>query len=152
MQIEDLILLALRILAVGLIALAMARPSIVSESVHLGQQQVGVVIALDGSYSMGHQPGVASRFDRGLEMVRQIEKTLSPGYPVSLVLMGDHPRMVLRNSVYDEQKFAKALKESRAPAGAAQRGTVPGAGGVAGGRGGATRRWSSATWSATARP
>lgn len=110
-KIEDWLLLALRVLAVGLIALAMARPTFRTESLHVGQQQVGVVIALDASYSMGHQPGVARRFDRALELVRDIEKTLAPGYPVTVMLMGDSPHMVFAESAYEEQKFQKAIGE-----------------------------------------
>ena len=110
-QLEDWILLALRCLAVLLLALALARPTI-STGTWLGKgAQAGVVIALDGSFSMGHRPAVSSRFEAAMTQVRQILKTVNPGDPVSLVLMGNRPRILLRTVGYDEERFDQALKK-----------------------------------------
>ncbi|NQT50474.1 BatA domain-containing protein, partial [bacterium] len=69
-RIEDLLILVLRCLAVLLLALAMARPTIRSAGGLLGKDaQVGVLVALDGSYSMAHRPGVHSRFRRAVGRV-----------------------------------------------------------------------------------
>ena len=110
-RIEDLLLLALRCLAVILIALAMSRPSLRTEAAkYLGAgEHVGAVIAIDGSYSMAYRPGVGSRFDRGVEIVRDLKAALSPGDPVSLVLMGNRPRTLLRNTAFDAQRLEKAV-------------------------------------------
>lgn len=110
-QLEDLILLALRCLAVLLLALALARPTI-SASNWMGKNaQAGIVIALDGSFSMNHRPAVASRFENALTEVRQILKTVNPGDPVSLILMGNRPRILMRTVGYDEERFDQALKK-----------------------------------------
>jgi hypothetical protein len=72
-RIEDILLMILRCLALALIAIALARPTIFGSSGKFlgGRQQVGVVIGLDASYSMGHKE-VTSRFDKAKEQVRAI--------------------------------------------------------------------------------
>lgn len=111
-RLEDLLLLLLRCLAVALLAVAMARPTITSTGARLfgGQRQVGVVIAVDASYSMGYEPGISSRFDRAIKGLDQVRGTLTPGNPVSLVLMGNAPRTLLRTTAYDEGRFEKELE------------------------------------------
>jgi len=110
-RIEDLILLLLRCLAVALLAIAMARPTLTATGARFfgGEARVGMVIALDGSYSMSHRPGVQSRFDAAVQKVREVVKTLQPGDQVSLVLMGQRPRVLLRNVSFDEQRIDEKL-------------------------------------------
>ena len=110
-RIEDLILLILRCLAVALIAMSMARPSISVSGAKFfgGESRVAAVIAVDGSYSMDHRPGVRSRFDAAMQKARQIVRTLQPGDQVSVVLMGQRPRTLLRNVSYDEQRIDEHL-------------------------------------------
>ncbi|MBM4018096.1 MAG: VWA domain-containing protein [Planctomycetes bacterium] len=112
-RIEDLILLALRCLAVVLVALAMSRPTLSTAGAKWfgAQEQVGAVIALDGSFSMAFRPGVGSRFDRAIETVKDLKAALDPGDPTSLVLMGNRPRIALRATGYDDRRLEKALKE-----------------------------------------
>src|SRR5690349_7284494 len=65
MRIEDMILLALRCLLLALLALALARPAILSNSSDmLGQSKVTGVIILDNSRSMGMSDGTGTRFDK----------------------------------------------------------------------------------------
>jgi len=113
-RIEDILVLIIRCLAVLLLALAMARPTLSTTGAKWfgAESRVGVVIALDASYSMAHRPGVNTRFERALARVRQVLKTLDPGSPVSLVLMGSTPRILLRDVGYDEARLEKALTES----------------------------------------
>ena len=111
-RIEDLILLILRCLATGLLAYSMARPTVTAEGAKYfgGESRVGVVIALDGSMSMSHRPGVQSRFDLARQKVREVLGTLRPGRDqVSLVLMGQRPRILLRNAAFDEDRIRAQL-------------------------------------------
>jgi hypothetical protein len=63
MQIEDMILLALRCLLLALLAWALARPAILSNARDVfGQSKVTGVIVLDNSYSMGVNDGTKTRF------------------------------------------------------------------------------------------
>lgn len=113
-RLEDLLLLALRCLAVLLLALALARPVLTPAGTPGlgGQGGAGAVIAVDVSFSMDHRPGVQSRFDRAAERVRDVLKTLPPGSPTSLVLLGDQPRILLNNVGYDADRFEEALKNA----------------------------------------
>ncbi len=114
-RIEDILVLVLRCLAVLLLALAMSRPTIRSSKASFlgGMSRVGVVIALDGSYSMQHRPGVNSRFSQALQQVRRICRTLQPGDQVTLLLMGQRPRVLLREANYDADRLDSQLKEAQ---------------------------------------
>ncbi len=112
-RLEDLLLLAMRCLAVLLIALAMARPTFTCTGARWfgGEVHVGAVIAVDGSYSMDYRPAaVRSRFDHAMATVREIGRTLSAGDRLSVVLMGEEPRILLRNVVFDEQTLADLVE------------------------------------------
>ncbi|HPD16142.1 MAG TPA: BatA domain-containing protein [Planctomycetota bacterium] len=113
-RIEDILVLVLRCLAVLLLALAMARPTLTTAGAKWfgAEARVGVVIALDASFSMAHRPGVNTRFERALTRVRKVLSTLEPGDPVSLVLMGSTPRILLRDVGYDAARVEAALAEA----------------------------------------
>mgnify|MGYP000400851008 CR=1 FL=1 len=111
-RIEDILILLLRCLAVALIALAMARPTLRTGARWFGREaQVGVVLAIDGSFSIGHRPGVNTRFDVAVGRAREVLKTLDAGNPVTLVLMGKQPRIVRRNIGFDPELFEKDLAQ-----------------------------------------
>lgn len=111
-RLEDLILLALRCLGIALIGLALARPALTpsGSSWFGGEGKAGVVIGLDGSFSMAHKPGVRSRFDLATDRTREILNTLSAGSPVTLAVLGNRPRVLLRNTPYDAERVEAVLK------------------------------------------
>ena len=113
-RIEDLILLALRCLAVILIALALARPTLTAAGAKWfgAKEQVGSVLAIDGSFSMTCKPGVGTRFDRALQTVRDLKAALNPGDPLSVVLAGNRPRVLLRGVGYDDARLERILKDT----------------------------------------
>jgi len=113
-RLEDVIMLILRCAAVLLIAMALARPTLTGAGSRLlgGKQRTGVLIAIDGSYSMAYQE-VTSRFDKARDRARSILRTLRSGDPVTLVLMGERPRILLRNAGYDQETVLRALSEAR---------------------------------------
>lgn len=113
LQIEDLLLLALRCLALLLAGLAFARPAIRPSAgswLGGGGGRAGALVALDASYSMAHKPGARSRFEMARDRAREIVATLSPGDPLTLVLLGSRPRVLLRNSPYDAERVEAVLK------------------------------------------
>ncbi len=115
-RIEDLIVLILRCLALLLLALALARPSLqggVGKWLG-GQQRVASIIAIDGSFSMTHGQ-FTSRFDGAIDQTRQILSTLSSTDQASLMILGDQPHNVLRNVGYDAAQFRQALDEQAVP-------------------------------------
>ena len=74
LRLRDLLLLILRCLAVLLLVLALARPAWRGDSASWipGEKRAGVVIALDGSFSMQHGEEGASRFQRAMKQVEAI--------------------------------------------------------------------------------
>jgi len=108
-RMEDRLLLILRCLTLLLIALALLRP-LFNLGTANGTGCVGVVIAVDASYSMGH--GEPARFEKALGKAREILSTIKEGDPVSIVLMSSEPKVLLRRTGYDPGSFANALDES----------------------------------------
>ncbi|MEX0775960.1 MAG: BatA domain-containing protein [Phycisphaeraceae bacterium] len=112
-RLRDILLMLLRCLAVALLVLALARPVFrpTGPAAMLGESRAGVVIAVDGSYSMMHQVAGRSRFERAIERAQQIAGTIHSGDPVSLVLVGTRHRVLLRNMPFDADAFAAALRD-----------------------------------------
>lgn len=113
-RLEDLLMLLLRCLAIILLALALARPTLRSEAGKWvgGQRRVGVVIAIDGSYSMAHGE-FSARFKRAVARAREILETVEVGDPVTIVLMGSQPR-ILQSSVGYVPAQATGLLDAKA--------------------------------------
>ena len=112
-KLRDLLLLLLRCLVVLLLVFAISKPilektddGIVSK---LGERRAGVVIALDASFSMQHSDGSSTRFERAVEKVKLITKSIHPGDPVSLILLGTEHRVVVRNMAFDADRFNNIL-------------------------------------------
>ncbi len=113
MRLEDLILLLLRCAIIAVLAMAVARPTLKPEGGTgwlATRADVGAVIAVDASFSMAHKPGVYARFDLAMQRVDEVLKTLKPGDPVTVVLMGDRPRVLFRNTGYEAERFADVLE------------------------------------------
>lgn len=109
-QVEDYILMALRALALLLIAVALLRPVFTAAAPGvIGGRDVGVVIAIDASYSMNH--GEPARFEKAIGQAREILATLQEGDPVSVVLMSQQPKVIFRRTGYDATAFNNALDE-----------------------------------------
>lgn len=114
-RLRDILLLLLRCLALLLLVFALARPASNNEDRVrvLGEQRAGVIIAVDGSFSMTHSEDNATRFERAIEKVKIIAGEVTRGAPVSLVLLGGEHRIVLRNVAYDDERFAEVLADLR---------------------------------------
>ncbi len=110
LRLEDLLLLALRSLIVLLIALALAQPTTRGWG-FFGQPQVGMVVAVDGSMSMGHAHQGQRRFDRAADAAGQILATARTGDPTALMVMGARPHVMLRNIAYQPDRAQAALAD-----------------------------------------
>ncbi|MFP6612104.1 MAG: BatA domain-containing protein [Pirellulales bacterium] len=111
-RLEDLIILAMRCLALLLIAAALLRPTLNTDSVTwLGEERVGMVVAIDASYSMNH--GEHSRFEKAIKKTGEILASAKQGDPVSLVLMSNRPEILLRRTGYDEAIFNETLNRQK---------------------------------------
>lgn len=112
LRLRDILLLVLRCLAVLLLALAISKPAMKEAqgiAARLGERRAGVVIALDASYSMQHVDGSSTRFDRAIQKIDTIAEGIHPEDPVSLILLGDEHRVVVRNMAFDPERFEAIL-------------------------------------------
>ncbi|MBT3295669.1 MAG: VWA domain-containing protein [Verrucomicrobia bacterium] len=108
-RMEDRLLLLLRCLTLLLIAVALLRP-LFSAGDAGESSDVGVVIGIDASYSMGH--GQPARFEQAVARARDVLSTMSEGDPVSIVFMSSHPQILFRGVGYDPGTCNKALDEA----------------------------------------
>ena len=127
-RLRDILLLLLRCLAVLLLALAFAKPAMEkAEGVasRVGERRAGVIIALDASFSMQHSDGAATRFERAVEKIETIAESIHPGDPVSLILLGDEHKVVVRNMAFDPERFEAILRAQQATPGTLDLDSVP---------------------------
>jgi hypothetical protein len=109
-KLEDYIILALRCLALALLALALLRPTMNSDSsTFLGDKKVGMIVAIDASFSMNH--GEHSRFERAVEKAKEIFEAANEGDSVSIVLMSNRPQVLLRGAHYNKGQVNDILDE-----------------------------------------
>lgn len=117
LRLRDLLLLLLRCAALLLLVMALARPAWTSGSWLPGERRAGVLIAIDSSFSMGHGPANATRFDEALRQVEVIRGTLLPGDPVTVVMLGGDKRVATRAMAYEPLRFEEAIADLAAGAG-----------------------------------
>ena len=114
-KLEDFIILLLRCLTLLLLAAALLRP-ILKDSDLIGDQKVGMVVAIDDSLSMNH--GATTRFENAIEKARQVIGTSQPGYKISIVFLNERPiddpnKIPLRAADYDPTKINSILDEAK---------------------------------------
>ena len=122
-KLEDILLLLLRCLVLALVAFALVRPTLEdqAEGGLLGEQRVGMVIAIDASFSMDH-----GKYDMRMEEARQrvskILETAKEGDPITIVLMAESPRTLLRGANFNLDRCNEALEKARSsPSGSTSR-------------------------------
>jgi Aerotolerance regulator N-terminal/von Willebrand factor type A domain/CARDB len=113
MQIEDMILLALRCLLLALLALALARPAFMSNSRDLfGQSKVTGVIVLDNSGSMGVSDGTRTRFDKAREAALQAVDSMPAGSASSVLLASDIVTGLVPEPTFDFNLVRKVIRDA----------------------------------------
>jgi uncharacterized membrane protein len=113
-RIQDVLLLILRCLAVLLLMLAFTRPALTHDdslSALPGERRAGVIVALDVSFSMQHSDGTATRLERAFDRIDAIAGHIHEGDPVSLILLADEHRVVVRNMIYNAESFSKLVRQ-----------------------------------------
>ncbi|GMV81020.1 MAG: hypothetical protein AMXMBFR7_22040 [Planctomycetota bacterium] len=110
LQIRDLLLMAIRTLAVLLLVLALARPTLAGRINFLGaRSQTGAVILIDNSFSMGYHNGRETRFDVAKRLVKTILTQLDKGAWCAVYAFNDEVRSPLgdpsQNLGYIEQEL-----------------------------------------------
>ena len=114
MEIEDLILLALRCLLLLLLALALARPAWRDSAAGaLGLSKVTAVILLDNSGSMGLNDGVETRFEQAIKAAEQVVDSLPSGSAAAVYLASDDAQPLLPEPTHDLNLVRKVIREAR---------------------------------------
>jgi hypothetical protein len=119
-QLEQLILLAVRTLLVVCVVLAMAKPYLEGAGVPLlpGKRTHRVVV-IDGSFSMAYSSAGRSRFERAKEVALAILNDARKGDAASLVLMAAPPRTVVGDPSANLAAVADEVKALEMPHGGA---------------------------------
>ena len=113
MRVEDMILLALRCLLVALLALALARPAILSKASDLfGQSKVTGVIVLDNSYSMGVSDGTMTRFDKARDAALAAIDSLPSGSATAVLLASDVVQSAIPEPTFDMNLARKVIRDA----------------------------------------
>ena len=108
-NLEDLLLLALRCLLLIFLALALARPTLRTAAAGFGQA-VTAVFALDDSYSMSATDGVSSRLDKAKQAAEQLLDSLPTGSSVAVVLVSDVARGAIPVPTTDRNTARKVIR------------------------------------------
>jgi hypothetical protein len=113
MRIEDMILLALRCLLLALLALALARPAILSNTSDVfGQSKVTGVILLDNSQSMGMSDGTSTRFEKAKQAAEGALDSMPAGSATAVLFASDIVRGPIPEPTFDLNLARKALREA----------------------------------------
>ncbi|MEX0718351.1 MAG: BatA domain-containing protein [Planctomycetaceae bacterium] len=101
-RLEQLLLLAVRVLILVLAALGLAQPYLEGIARPLAADApTHRVIVLDASFSMGHASDGRTAFDRGREIARGIARSARPGDALNLVrIAGSSPAAIVREPAY----------------------------------------------------
>ncbi|HYV31544.1 MAG TPA: BatA domain-containing protein [Candidatus Binatia bacterium] len=113
MRLEDLILLALRCLLLALLALALARPAILSDAKGVfGQSKVTGVIILDQSQSMGMSDGTATRFEKAKKAAEAALDSMPVGSATAVLFASDIVQGAIPEPTFDFNLVRKILREA----------------------------------------
>lgn len=111
LQLENLLLLLLRILIIALLVLGMARPIFESGVPVLDTATRSELIVLDRSFSMGLLEGSRSVLFQAREDAKAFVKSLSSRDRVGLILAGGFPEVVINDAQFMTQQKAEEVLE-----------------------------------------
>lgn len=113
LQIEDLLLLALRCAIVVLLAVALARPALqaAASAGLFGRRNVTTVIIVDNSYSMGATDGVQPRFEQAKLAATEIIDSLPAGSSAAIFLAANGYEPVIPEPTFDLNLARKTIDE-----------------------------------------
>src|SRR3954471_475793 len=111
MRIEQILLLAVRTLAVIVLILAVARPVLSATGLGSwlgGRGRAARVIVIDDSLSMGYQADRRSAFEAGKEAATQLIKSVGPQDSLTILTTSAPDIPILRDAHLDDQSKALA--------------------------------------------
>jgi len=120
-RIEELLLLLLRLVVVGLVALAIARPTLIGGfwANSLSTENRDVVFILDGSYSMGRTDLPVAPHEQGRAFIQRILNRAQPGDTFALLDAREQVRNVIGRPIREPERARDAVAQIPPPAGSA---------------------------------
>jgi hypothetical protein len=118
-RIEQWLLLAVRTLLIILVVTAMAKPFLegLGALPVIAGQRTHRVLVLDGSLSMAYTTSDETRFAQAKNLAAQLVKDARRGDVISVVLMADPPRNVIREPSPNHTEVLKEIEEITLPHG-----------------------------------
>jgi hypothetical protein len=118
-RIEQWILLAVRTLVIVAVVTAMAKPFLegLGAVPVIAGQRTHRVLVLDGSLSMGYADDDGTRFDRAKALAARLVRDARRGDAISLIVMGDPPRVVIGDPSPNHGEVLKEIDEVVMPHG-----------------------------------
>ena len=118
-RIEQWLLLAVRTLLILLVVTAMAKPFLESLGALpvIAGRRTHRVLVLDGSLSMAYAPADVTRFEQAKTLASQLVKDARRGDAISVVMMGDPPRVVIGDPSPNHAEVLKEIEEIVLPHG-----------------------------------
>ena len=118
-RIEHWILLAVRTMVIVLAVLAMAKPFLESVGAVpvIAGRRTHRVLVLDGSLSMGVVSDDVTRFERARALAARLVKDARRGDAISVILMGDPPKVVIGDPSPNHAEVEKEIAEIVMPHG-----------------------------------
>ncbi len=114
-QLEQLLLLAVRVMLVVSVVTAVAEPLLERGVAFVAGQRTHRLLVIDGSFSMGYRPTDKSRFDQAKELAARIVEESPRGDGFTLVLSGAPPRTVVRTPVFEPRDFLREIENLKLP-------------------------------------
>jgi len=115
-QIEQLILLALRVLLIAAVVLLVARPVGQRRALaSLAERQRFVLLVFDTSMSMGYREGSMTSYDRGLAFAEDLMGSLREGDTWALVSAAGRGETSVQEPSYDLEAARAAVARDRLP-------------------------------------
>lgn len=113
LRLEQLILLAVRVLTLLLFALAVANPVVDRDGEGRSSDRVHTLLVLDASYSMLHESNGESRFARARQLARELVERSDRGCAFSLLTLADPPQVVVGTPTFEHAIVAERIEKMR---------------------------------------
>ncbi len=115
-RLEQLILMALRMLIIAVLVLVVSRPLVRGRALAgLGERRRLVVLVFDASMSMGCRDGALNAYDRGIAFAEELMSSLREGETWALVVAAGQPKAVSEEPSFNLEAARSAVARDRIP-------------------------------------
>lgn len=112
-RLQEILVLLLRMLVLGLFALGLCRLVIYHEGFQWGDPLTSNVILIDGSYSMGRETGDGPLFDKARKRAIQLIEGLRKGEDVSVIVVGRQPDRLSPKPEFEFEDVVQKIRDCK---------------------------------------